>query len=122
MKDERRRSKRLKLEKPAPAKLRTFVSAEVLDVSTDGLLMRVRKPLSAGAPYTLRFTSPLGEIEVSGTVRRCWLVGFETDENADRIRVYSAALEFGQPVPKLAQAFGAGIHVTVQMEERPVQP
>jgi hypothetical protein len=122
MTDERRKSKRIKLAKPAEARLRTFISAQVLDISADGLLMRVRKPLSAGASYGLRFTSPLGEIEVRGTVRRCWLVGFETDENADRVRVYSAALEFGQPVPKLAQAFGAGLPVTVQMEERPVGP
>ena len=122
MKDERRKSPRLKLEKPAAAKRRTFVSAEVLDVSADGLLMRVRKPLSAGTSYALRFKGADCEIEVHGTVRRCWLVGFETDENADRVRVYCAALEFGQPVPKLAQSCGAGNEIQVQMEEEPLPP
>jgi hypothetical protein len=98
---ERRRSQRLQLIAPLTAKVRSFTSAQVVDVSEGGLLLRIQKPLPHGALYEMRLELPAGETIVHGVVRRCWLVGFETDEEGDRVRSHLAALEFTPPAPEL---------------------
>ncbi len=98
---ERRKSQRLRLIAPLAAKVRTFASAQVVDVSEGGILLRIRKPLPAGAVYEMRLQLPSGEVSVRGMVRRCWLVGFETDEEGDRVRSHHAAMEFTAPAPEL---------------------
>jgi hypothetical protein len=116
MKDERRKNPRLKLEKPVAASVRAYVSGQVLDVSSGGLLMRVRKKLPVGAAYALRLAFADGEVTACGSVRRCWLSGFETDEEGDRVRVYQAALEFDHPVPELVGRFRPGDVLQVTLE------
>jgi len=116
MKNERRKSPRLKLEKPIAASVRAYVSGQVLDVSSGGLLMRIRKKLPVATAYLIRLAFADGEVEVRGAVRRCWLAGFETDEEGDRVRAYKAALEFDHPVPELAGRFRPGDALKVSVE------
>jgi PilZ domain len=116
MKDERRKSPRLKLDKPVAATVRAYISGQVLDVSSGGLLMRVRKKLAVGEAYAMRLAFPDGEVELRGTVRRCWLAGFETDEEADRVRAYYAGLEFERSVPELVGRFRPGDVLKVYLD------
>ena len=62
MKDERRKSPRLKLEKPVAASVKANVSGEVLEVSPGGLLMRVRKKLPAATAYLIGLAFTDGEV------------------------------------------------------------
>lgn len=119
MRNERRRSPRTKLEKPAAASVRAFISGQVLDVSAGGLRLRLPKKLPAGIFCVLRLALGDGEVEVRGSVRRCWLEGFENDEDGDRVRVYQAAIEFDRPVPKLAGRFSPGDSLVVSLEPEP---
>ena len=116
MNDERRRSPRLKLEEPVAAKVRTYVSGLVLDVSESGLLMRVGKPLAPGTAYAMRLAFPDGEAEVLGTVKRCSLAGFDNDEDGDRVRTYHAAIEFEKRAPDLIGRFRPGDALQIHME------
>jgi len=116
MASERRRSPRVHLEKPSAASIRTYILGQVLNVSSGGLLLRVRKRLAIGAVYNMRLAFKDGDAEVLGTVRRCSLAGFETDDEADRVRVYEAALEFEGPLPKLVARFHPGEALQVRLE------
>jgi hypothetical protein len=116
MMEERRKTPRLKLEKPVAAKVRTFVSGQMLDVSAGGLLMRVRKPLAVGTVYAMRLVFPDAQVEVFGTVRRCWLAGFDTDEEGDRVRAYNAGLEFDTATPELVGRFRPGDALQIHLE------
>jgi hypothetical protein len=116
MKDERRKSPRVKLEKPVAASVRTYASGQVVEVSAGGLLMRVRKKLPAGTVYVMCLAFADGEVKACGTVRRCWLVGFETNEEADRVRVYHVALEFEKPIPEIVGRFRPGDALQIHME------
>ena len=116
MAEERRRSPRHKLEEPVAADVRTFLPGQVQEVSATGLLMRVRKPLAAGTVYAMRLVFPDAEVEVRGTVRRCSLVGFDTDEMGDRVRAYGAAIEFDAPAPELVGRFRPGDALQIHLE------
>lgn len=116
MAEERRRSPRQRLGEPVTARVRTFVGGEIQEVSATGLLMRVRKPLAVGTVYAMRLVFPDAEVEVCGTVRRCSLVGFDTDEEGDRVRAYGAAIEFDAPAPELVGRFRPGDALQVHME------
>lgn len=116
MSDERRKSPRVKLEEPAAASVRAYILGQVFDISSGGILLRVRKRLAVGAVYNMRLAFKDGETEVLGTVRRCSFSGFETDEEADRVRVYDVALEFGGPLPELATRFRPGEAIQVRLE------
>jgi hypothetical protein len=121
MSDERRRSTRVHLEKPAAASVRTYILGQVLNVSSGGIFLRVRKRLLVGAVYTMRLSFPEGAVELLGTVRRSTLAGFETDEDADRVRVYDSALEFEGPLPELMARFRPGQALQVRLEQDKTQ-
>ena len=116
MSDDRRKSPRVKLEKPAAASVRAYILGQVLNISSGGLFLRVRKRLAVGAVYNMRLAFADGEAEVLGTVRRCFLSGFETDDDADRVRVYDAALEFDGQLPELVARFHPGEALQVRLE------
>lgn len=100
MSEERRRSPRRKPETPVPAQIRTYLACQVVDLSAQGILLRVRKPLHRDTPFFVKLTLARGEAEVRAIVRHCRLVGFDTDEEGDRVRAYEAGLEFDGPVPE----------------------
>lgn len=116
MSGERRKTPRLTLEKPAAAKVHTCVSGRVLEIGSKGLSMTVRKPMDVGSAHALRLSFPEGGVEVSGVVRRCSLTGFETDENADRVRVYKAAIEFQNAPPELLERLRGGVPLQVEVD------
>jgi hypothetical protein len=116
MADDRRKSPRFKLEEPMAAKVRTYVSGQVLDVSISGLRMRVRKPLGPGTGYVMRLAFPERDFEVTGIVKRCSLSGFDTDENGDRVRTYDVAMEFDRPAPDLMGRFRPGDALPIRVD------
>ncbi len=64
MEEERRKFDRLKPDKPVAAKVRAFVPGKVVDVSAEGLLIRVQKRLAVGAVYAMQLAFPGTEIAV----------------------------------------------------------
>jgi len=114
---DRRKSERVKLKKPVSARLATYASGRVVDVSPQGISVKVRKRLKVGSVYRLAIAFPEMKLEMLGTVKRCPLAGFETDEDADRVRVYHAALEFEKELSELAGRFKPGDALEVSMEE-----
>jgi len=117
MNQERRRSPRRKPDVPVPAQIRSYLPCQVLDLSTEGVLLRVRKPLRSGAPFWLRLTLAAGEVELAARARHCRLVGFDTDEEADRVRAYEVGLEFERPVPELLRSHRPGDAVSASLQE-----
>jgi hypothetical protein len=120
MEEERRKFDRLKPDKPVAAKVRAFVPGKVVDVSAEGLLIRVQKRLAVGAVYAMQLAFPGREIAVRGTVNRCELVGFDTNDEADRVRAYHAALVFEHLVPELTGRLRPGDVLDVRMEPESV--
>jgi len=117
MTQERRRSPRRKPEGVVPVQIRTYLPCQVVDLSAEGILIRVRKPLPAGTSFGLKLSLASGEVEVASTSRHCRLAGFETDEEKDRVRVYEVGLEFQCPVPDLLRAHRPGDAVSASLQE-----
>lgn len=118
MDEERRKNERVKLGKPVSARLKTYASGSVIDVSPEGMSIKVRKRLEIGSLFRLEIAFPDLKLETFGTVKRCPLAGFETDEEADRVRVYHAAFQFERPLAELAGRFNPGDALEVSMEKQ----
>lgn len=117
MSEEKRRSPRKKPDEPVPAQIRTFVPCQVVDLSEGGILLRVRKPLRRGATFFLKLQLSGVEVELAAIARHCRLVGFDTDEEGDRVRAYEVGLEFQNPIPEPVLAHHQGDPLSVTLHE-----
>lgn len=117
MRDERRRNPRRKPDEPVPAQLRTYAPCQVVDLSEGGILLRVPKPLRRGAAVSLKLELSGVEVEVTAVARHSRLVGFDTDEEGDRVRAYEVGLEFQGPPPEPVLAHRPGDALSAAMQE-----
>lgn len=122
---ERRAMPRVTPEKPLKAKVRAFVSAKVLDISTCGVQIELPQSLPPHVACDLRFQVDDGEVILRGVVRRCRVWGSGSDEKAQRVLLYRAGLEFDeasrQKVTNLGSLFlGSGMpERTGKLKEKP---
>ena len=113
---ERRAVPRLELQKPLPARVKTFLPARIVDISSRGAQLELATSLRPKVPCDLRIQIEGGDIVVHGTVRRCRAWGFGLDEKDQRVLLYRAGIEFEQPVPEaltkmIAKIMGAAAEI-----------
>jgi hypothetical protein len=77
---ERRAVPRLELQKPLPARVKTFLPARIVDISPRGAQLELGTSLRPQVPCDLRIQLEGGDIVVHGMVRRCRAWGFGLDE------------------------------------------
>lgn len=97
--------------KPAPdalqARVRAFIPARIVDISTRGALMEVTQQLPPQSSCDVRISHEGDEILLSAIVRRCYLAGFHMNEEGENVVLYRAGLEFassaGTPIEQLSK-------------------
>ncbi len=105
---ERRRAPRVEPPKPLAARLKTALTARVVDMSARGVQLEVTTTLRPEIPCDLRFALENGEVVAHGVVRRCRAWGFGLDENDHKALLYRAGVEFLESPPEpLAAMIGA---------------
>ena len=110
--DERRAVPRVELSKPLPARVKTFLPARIVDISSKGAQIELATSLRPEVPCDLRIQLESGDIVVHGIVRRCRAWGFGLDEKDQRVLLYRAGIEFEEAAPEaltrvIAKALGA---------------
>ena len=109
--DERRAVPRVKPSKPLPARVKTFLPARIVDISSRGAQIELATSLRPELPCDLRIQLESGDIVVHGIVRRCRAWGFGLDEKDQRVLLYRAGIEFEEAAPEaltrmIAKALG----------------
>jgi hypothetical protein len=108
---ERRAVPRLELQKPLPARVKTFLPARIIDISSRGAQLELATSLRPEVPCDLRIQLESGDIVVHAIVRRCRAWGFGLNEKDQRVLLYRAGIEFDEPAPEaittmIAKALG----------------
>ncbi len=96
---ERRAVPRVEPKKPLSARVRTFVPARIVDISSRGAQIELATSLRPEVPCDLRIQLETGDIVVHAIVRRCRAWGFGLDERDQRVLLYRAGIEFEEPAP-----------------------
>jgi len=82
---------------PLKAKVRTFFTARVVDISLSGIQVELAHSLPPRATCDLRFQTGDEEHALRGTVRRCQVWGAGPDEQEHKVLFYRAGIEFDEP-------------------------
>jgi hypothetical protein len=109
---ERRAVPRVELQKPLQARVKTFLPARIVDISSKGAQLELATSLRPEVPCDLRIQLESGDIVVHAIVRRCRAWGFGLDEKDQRVLLYRAGIEFEEAAPEaltkmIAKALGA---------------
>lgn len=111
---ERRAVPRVEPQKPLPARVKTFLPARIVDISSKGAQLELATSLRPELLCDLRIQLESGDIVVHGIVRRCRAWGFGLDEKDQRVLLYRAGIEFDVPAPEaltkmIAKALGTPV-------------
>jgi PilZ domain len=109
---ERRAVPRVEPKRPLSARVKTFMPARIVDISSRGAQIELATSLRPEVPCDLRIELEPHEIVVHAIVRRCRAWGFGLDERDQRVLLYRAGIEFEEPAPEaltemLAASLGA---------------
>ncbi len=104
---ERRQAPRVETDGAVQAKIKTTISARVVDISARGAQVEVQRslPFRTTCDFKIQFRD--GEIVLRATVRRCMIHGKGRDGRGREVMFYRAGLEFDRPTPGLAGLLGA---------------
>jgi hypothetical protein len=91
---ERRGALRIKPKKPIRAKVKAYIPARVVDISSRGVLLEITQPLPPKTKCDLRVQENGDELLLQATVRRCCVWGYGTNDRLERVVVYRAGLQF----------------------------
>ena len=97
---ERRAVPRVEPKKPLSARVRTFMPARIVDISSRGAQIELATSLRPQVPCDLRIQLETGEVVVRAVVRRCRAWGFGLDERDQRVLLYRAGIEFEEAPPE----------------------
>jgi hypothetical protein len=97
---ERRAVPRVELPKPLLARVKTFLPARIVDISSRGAQLELATSLRPEVPCDLRIQLESGDIVVHAIVRRCRAWGFGLNEKDQRVLLYRAGVEFKEPAPE----------------------
>jgi len=98
--DERRAAPRIEPQKPLRGRVKTFLPARIVDISSRGAQLELATSLRPEVPCDLRIQLESGDIVVHAIVRRCRAWGFGLDENDQRVLLYRAGIEFEEAAPE----------------------
>jgi hypothetical protein len=108
--NERRAVPRVEPRKPLSARVKTFMPARIVDISSRGAQIELATSLRPEVPCDLRIKLEPRDIVVRAIVRRCRAWGFGLDERDQRVLLYRAGIEFEEPAPEaLTEMLGAAL-------------
>ncbi|MBZ5589918.1 MAG: PilZ domain-containing protein [Acidobacteriia bacterium] len=96
---EKRAVPRVEPKHPLSARVKAFLPARIVDLSSRGVQLELATSLRPQVPCDLRIQLDQGEVAVRGIVRRCRAWGFGLDERDQRVLLYRAGLEFKETPP-----------------------
>ncbi len=116
---ERRQSPRIEPEGAVQAKIKTTITARVVDISARGAQVEVTRslPFRTACDFKIQFRD--GEIVLHARVRRCTVHGKGRDDRGREVMLYRAGLEFDRPTPGLAALLGAKDKARGKGDDRP---
>ena len=97
---ERRSVPRVEPQHPLSARVKAFLPARIVDLSSRGVQLELATSLRPQIPCDLRIQLDQGEVIVRGVVRRCRAWGFGLNERDQRVLLYRAGLEFEAEPPE----------------------
>ncbi len=108
--NERRAVPRVEPKKPLSARVKAFMPARIVDISSRGAQIELATSLRPEVPCDLRIQVEPHDIVIRAVVRRCRAWGFGLDERDQRVLLYRAGIEFEEPPPQaLAELLAAAV-------------
>jgi hypothetical protein len=105
---DRRSAPRIPPPQPMKVKLKTALTARVVDISCSGVQVELNYSLPPRAHCDLRLQTDSGEVWLKGVVRRCAVLGY-TEEGGKRVLAYRAGLAFENSSREVAELLGPKI-------------
>jgi hypothetical protein len=118
--EERRQSRRMRLEGESDGALEISLDGSVLDISVSGMAIETQGRLAPRRPITLRLHHPDEVVKIEGKVVWCFLQGTRSDGHGESRPLYRAGIQFEnilQPAAKKLASFLAS-HAIVSSETR----
>ena len=100
---ERRRAQRVKLSGNMQARVRAYMPARILNISTSGVLLELTHPLPPKTACALKISCDFEEVNLQAIVRRCIVGGHGKNEKGEKIVLYHAGLAYDQIAPPTRQ-------------------
>lgn len=96
---ERRRAPRVRLTWTLQAKVKAYLPARVIDVSSTGVLLELDHPLPPRTACSIKIACEKDDVLLPAVIRRCCVGGHGTNEKGEKIVLYHAGLAFENPDP-----------------------
>ena len=127
---ERRRAQRVRLSGNMQARVKAYMPARILNISTSGVLLELTHPLPPKVACNLKIACDFEEVNLQAVVRRCIVGGHGKNEKGEKIVLYHAGLSYDRmdpatlqllqqffclPDPK-DQASDTGVNVTLHVD------
>ena len=119
---EKRAVPRVEPEPPLSARVKAFLPARIVDLSSRGVQIELATSLRPEVPCDLRIQLDQGEVAVHGIVRRCRAWGFGLDERDQKVLLYRAGLEFKEAPPDALIRIVASVLEKASPEQVPAEP
>ena len=116
---ERRGAPRERLTWTLQAKVKAFLPARVIDISSTGVLLELDHPLPPRTACGIKIACDTDGVHLPAVIRRCCVGGHGTNEKGQKIILYHAGLAFENPDPALITRLGEFLALP---EASPVDP
>jgi hypothetical protein len=118
--NERRAVPRVEPKKPLSARIKAFMPARIVDISSRGAQIELATSLRPEVPCDLRIQVEPHDIVIRAIVRRCRAWGFGLDDRDQRVLLYRAGIEFEEPPPQaLAELLAAAVEADARAAQTP---
>ncbi len=112
---DRRNAPRIAPPQPMNVKLKTTISARVVDISSTGVQVELTYSLPPRARCDLRLQTDSGDVYLKALVKRCAVLGY-TEDGGKRVLAYRAGLAFEHSSREVQELLGPRIP---QLFEKP---
>jgi hypothetical protein len=85
------------------ARVKAYMPARVLNISTSGVLLELTHPLPPKTGCALKIACDFEEVNLQALVRRCIVGGHGKNEKGEKIVLYHAGLAFDRMDPATLQ-------------------
>lgn len=113
---DRRSATRVTPPKPMSVKLKTALTARVVDISLRGLQVELAYSLPIRTRCDLRLQMEDGEVFLNASVRRCSVQGW-TERQGKKVLLYRAGLAFEASSREVLQALGPKIPLLLEKQQ-----
>lgn len=110
---DRRSAPRIAPPQPMNVKLKTSISARVVDISRTGVQVELTYSLPPRARCDLRLQTDSGDVYLKAIVRRCTVLGY-TEDGGKRVLAYRAGLAFEHSSREIQDLLGAKLPMLLE--------